>query len=321
MKSLKVKEVNMALIKSSDIPANVRLFDIPEGAIDTPLGEKGIEVKGNWHQSITDFILRENVKALNLNYACGWEGEDLGFLRDLNTIEHLQIISAKSTSVSVIENMKSLRKLNFNTTTKEVLDFSKLINLEHCFLVWWKGAKNLSLCSSLKSLYIEKAKLDDFSQLSSLQELEEITLGNSNIESLHWVEQFKSLKKLELLNCKKLHEFSSLSNCKTLRWLAIDGSKNLSNIDFVSSLNSLEILNISDNGNIESLKPLEKVKSLKALSFGRKTTIDDGDLSVLESLPKLAMLMFAPRRHYSHKLIKPWNWNNIDTPDRLLAKK
>lgn len=321
MKSLKVKEVNMTLIKSNDIPANTKLFEIPEGVFDTPLGGKGIEVIGNWNQSITDFILKENVTALNLNYACGWEDEDLSFLRDLNTIEHLQIISAKSTNVSAIENMTSLRKLNFNTTTKEVVDFSKLINLQHCFLLWWKGAKNLPLCSSLKSLYIEKAKLDDFSQLSNLQELEEITLGNSSIECLHWVERIRGLKKLELLNCKKLDDFSSLSNCKNLNWLVIDGSKNLSNIDFVSLFDNLEILNISDNGNIESLKPLEKVKSLKALSFGRKTTIDDGDLSVLESLPKLAMLMFAPRRHYSHKLIKPWNWNNIDTPDRLLAKK
>ncbi len=31
--------------------------------------------------------------------------------------------------------------------------------------------------------------------------------------------------------------------------------------------------------------------------------------------------MFGARRHYSHKIFEPWNWDNFDSPDRLLAHK
>jgi len=41
----------------------------------------------------------------------------------------------------------------------------------------------------------------------------------------------------------------------------------------------------------------------------------------LEDLPELAMLMFGPRKHYSHRLVKTWSWSHFSTPDRLLEKK
>ena len=78
-------------------------------------------------------------------------------------------------------------------------------------------------------------------------------------------------------------------------------------------------MNLNDNRLLKSLKPLKDIKSLKAFSFtGEKTMIEDKDLSVLTTLPKLSMLMFGHRRGYSHKLVKQWDWKNYDNPDKLL---
>ena len=32
------------------------------------------------------------------------------------------------------------------------------------------------------------------------------------------------------------------------------------------------------------------------------------------------MLMFKGKKHYTHKLIKQWDWRNFNSPDTLLEK-
>ena len=92
-------------------------------------------------------------------------------------------------------------------------------------------------------------------------------------------------------------------------------------IDFLKKLKGLEFINLSSNGEIATLAPLSCLENLKALAFAGNTIIKDGDLSVLIELPKLSMLMFQGRRHYTHKLIKKWDWENFNTPDTLLKSR
>ena len=62
--------------------------------------------------------------------------------------------------------------------------------------------------------------------------------------------------------------------------------------------------------------------SLKALAFsGASTYIIDGDITPLLNLKELSMLMLVDRKHYTHKVIKPWNWENYGIKDTLLEKK
>ena len=86
-------------------------------------------------------------------------------------------------------------------------------------------------------------------------------------------------------------------------------------------MKNLEILNISNVGKVQSLAPLIHLKKLKALACFGDTNIVDGDLSYLEKLPQLALLGCPDRRHYTHKVIREWNWKNIDQPDILIKKK
>ena len=107
-----------------------------------------------------------------------------------------------------------------------------------------------------------------------------------------------------------------------LRSLTVNEGHKIHDLAPLAALEKLEVLNLTDCGELDSLAPLAGLRNLRAVAFaGEKTTLRDGDLSPLLELPKLAMVMFGGRRHYSHKIVKPWSWDNFDRPDRLLAPK
>lgn len=312
-------------------------FDYVEQLVGSPYGDvslalklypehltglKGLMIKGPWHESFTRYILENDIKALYLNFAHKWSCEDYRFLSNLKTIELLSIIDAPSSGLEAIEEMESLVDLSISTYHKSKIDFTKLPKLKYCGLDWYKGTESILNATSLTHLGIEGFKAKDLSKFSGLVNLKRLAIGNSNIEDLSGIEGLTKLKKLELSNCKKLTDFRLLTHLKNLEWLSIDGTKKVGNIEFVRNMTSLKILDVSDTNNIESIEPLKDLTGLKAVAFcGNKTTIVDGNLSYLTKLPNLALLWLAPRKHYSHKLIKQANWDNFDKPDVLLASK
>lgn len=317
---------------SSDNP-----FDYVEQLVGSPYGDvslalklypehltglKGLMIKGPWHESFTQYILDNDIKALYLNFAHKWSCKDYSFLRNLKTIELLSIIDAPCSGLEAIEEMESLVDLSISAYFKSKIDFTKLSKLKYCGLDWYKGTESILNLTSLTHLGIEGFKAKDLSKFSGLVNLVRLGIGNSNIEELNGLEGLTRLKKLELSNCKKLTDFTPLTQLKNLEWLSIDGTKEVGNIEFVRNMTSLKILDVSDTNNIESIEPLKGLTGLKAVAFvGNKTTITDGDLSYLTKLPNLALLWFGARKHYSHKLIKQAHWDNYDKPDVLLAPK
>jgi hypothetical protein len=313
------------------------LFDYVEQLVGSPYGDvslalklypehltglKGLMIKGPWHESFTQYILENDIKALYLNFAHKWSCEDYSFLSNLKTIELLSIIDAPSSGLEAIEEMESLVDLSLSTYFKSKIDFTKLPKLKYCGLDWYKGTESIFNVTSLTHLGIEGFKAKDLTKFSELVNLERLGIGNSNIDELNGIEGLTKLKKLELSNCKKLTDFMPITQLKNLEWLSIDGTKEVRNIEFVRNMTSLKILDVSDTNNIESIEPLKDLIGLKAVAFvGNKTTIVDGDLSYLTKLPNLALLWLAPRKHYSHKLIKQAHWDNYGKPDMLLAAK
>lgn len=280
-----------------------------------------VVVGGPWTEGVSDFVSRNAIEILTLNSAKGWCTFDYNFLCKLRGVKKLVVISSSATGLSAIENMDSLEEVSITTSTKDVVDFGKLSNLKKCYLYWWKGAESILECAGLSEAYFDKIKLADFSLLNKLKGLKVLTIANSQLEDLEWLFSFSNLRSLEVLNCKKIKNFEPISRLSTLEKLSIRGCKQLGNLDFIDGLSSLEVLVTSDCGSIDSISPMTNLVNLKAFSFSGNTNVEDGDLSVLEGLPNLAMLMFQGRRHYSHKLIKKWNWDNFNFPSKLLERK
>lgn len=283
---------------------------------------KWLVVSGAWNAELVNFIDANEIDALCLNSAKGWASRDYQFLSTLNNIKAIDIIAGgENINLESIESMSSLRELSIAASTKCVVDFSKLRKLRTCFLNWWPGAASIFSASWLTDFAIDELKISDAKAISGLTSLRRLALSNTDINSLDFLPAMKELEILELLNCKKINTFSNIATLKALKWLRIDGTKKLKSIQFVSDCEKLEVIDISDCGEIESLRPVEKLIGLKALAFSGNTNVLDGEFLSLTKLPKLSMLMFNSRKHYSHSLTKRWSWNNFDCPDLLLEPK
>ena len=55
-------------------------------------------IKGFWDDSILPFIKQNQIKALYLNSVKGWNDLDYSFLKKLNDIEELQILTSREVS-------------------------------------------------------------------------------------------------------------------------------------------------------------------------------------------------------------------------------
>ncbi len=274
---------------------------------------RSILVKGPWHEDIIDFMQKNQIKGLYLNYAKGFECPNFEFLDNLPELELLNIIYTPVDSLKPVESLVNLQSLSISCHWKDKIDLTRLKNLSRCFIGYGKGAESVFECSSLFYLYIDGFKLKDFSDLQKLRKIEYLTIGNSSFNAPELFDDLSLLRKLVLLNCRKLDRLSGIGSLEKLEWLTIDGSKQVVSLEELSQLKSLKVLQLSNNKEIETLSTIKDLTQLKSLSFFGDTKIADGDFGFLEEFPSLSLVGFAGRRHYTHKPARSWNWNDYDS--------
>ena len=290
----------------------------PVSSLEIP----GVMVNGEWTKELASFYDKHRVEALYLNVARGWTGTDYSFLASLPWLRSLNIIAGTCNDLSSIGGLTDLEELSVGYTIRKKVDFSNLKSLRSCFLEWWPGAASIFSCTNLQSLYLHKLPATKSNELGDLQNLRALTVYSQSIESLESISSLTKLEKLELLGTRKLKSLRGIEKLSSLRSLTLDGCSLLSDLEPLSGLNNLEHLVTSNWKVINSLEPLQSLKELRAFSFsGERTVVSDGDLSPLEQLPRLSMLMFGARRKYTHELIKRWNWDDFLVPDTLLQRK
>lgn len=262
------------------------------------------------------------IPALQASYAWGWKSDGCVFLREVPWLRGLELISGTIEDLSPVADLVGLERLNLSCHSRRPVDFSGLQRLQSCSMNWFPGGETVFRCKGLESLYLDGAKEAQLAGINELRSLKRLTIANSDLRSLAAIDGLFQLEKLELLNCRKLTQIDELDRFERLKWLVIGGSKVIQDFAPVAGIAGLEILSLSDCGKIRTLAFSRSLKKLRAFAFaGSSTTVEDGDLSPLEDLPQLAMLMFGPRKHYSHRLVKTWSWAHFSTPDRLLEKK
>lgn len=303
-----------------NIPSNVKLVINPYDNYHSST-RKGIMVSGEWSNEVTTFILENEVKAVYLNYAKGWNSSDYSFLRDLKSVEELNVIAPGYKNFNSVEEMDSLSNLVLSFCPDEKVDFTRLDNLVDFSAPWWKGAESILQCTGLTDLSLDKLKLKNYESLGNLVNLKSFGVVDGGVNNVDWLRNLKELEWLEICSWRNLRDFSPISQCYKLKRLGIESCSSLNDVSFLSYLSGIKILCLSGNKSIPSIASMKNLKKLRAFSFSGTTDIEDGDLKVLETLPELSMLMFQGRKHYTHKLIKDWNWDNYNKPDRLLMLK
>jgi hypothetical protein len=299
-----------------------QLVSNPYKAQDYPKNRKGLLLQGAWNPDYQRLIEENEIEAIFLNSSKGWTDSDCSFLSLLPMLKEVNIIAAKVSGLEVLAEMPNLTDLAITASVDSQVSFERSTSLRNCYIYWWPGAASIFQCRSLQSVHLDSLRTFPEDWSSRWPELKSLTLANSKkIKNIEGISALRNLTKLELLNLGELADFSSIYCLQDLTWLAIRGCRLLRSIEFVSNLEKLEVLLLSENREIDTLAPLLSLHNLKAFSFVGTTVIKDGDLTGLTTLPNLSMLGFAPRKHYSHNLIKPWNWNNFGNPDKLLESK
>jgi len=287
-----------------------------------PTAFKGLMARGAWRPEMGDFMRQNNIEALYLNYVNGWEGDDLSFLEKLPFLKELKVVIGVTTGAEAITSLSNLQRLSLSTFTKSRIDFSKLKSLKKCFVSWFRGADTLFEAPSLEDIYLDKPPKEFPERIEDASKFKAITLGNTPFRSLEFISsQRDTLTKLELLNCRKIASLEPISTLTRLEWLNIDGSPLPRDLEFLRPLKQLEVLLLSGRVEFESVEPVADLKNLRACALAGSISFIDGNLAPLTTLPKLAMLNFNAKKHYSHKLVKKWNWENVYHPDTLLAPK
>ncbi len=239
---------------------------------------------------------------MELNYAKGWRSSDLTFLRELSDLEAIDITDWNIDDVSAVNKLSRLRDLSISTYCKTILDFFNWPNLEQCSLEWRPGAASLFEHRGVKTIFINKFRGRDLSDFSGMIQLETLRLkGPTRLESCRGIESLTRLTHFELALATKLNSLEHLESLTRVQHLVIHTCRKVGNISPLQALREIRELHLNNCGDIKSIQVLRNLKNLEKFLFYESTNVLDGDLSVLEKLPRLKVVAFKERPHYSHK--------------------
>ena len=300
-------------------PANVQLVRNPYPhsvhpyEVDAPDDLDGAMVAGSWSPELTRFLVESRIPALYLNTARGWNGNrgDYGFLAELSQLKLLSLLASDALDLSPLERLSALERLSLQCATRRKIDFAALPKLRSVSLTWWAGAASILAHHGVESLTLISPKPRDWAQLSGSTQLKKLRMMGGNVAELDFLRGWPNLAQLELQPARALRRVSGVNSLPALRYLAIDEAHGIEDLDAIAGCKTLEALNLRDLGRIPTLRFLSDLTNLKVLFFSGSTNVEDGDLSFLDELPRLSMLHFAPRRHYSHRPTRATNWNQF----------
>jgi hypothetical protein len=264
-------------------------------------GKRGLMLvaRSAWSDAMASAVRERGLLELELNYAKGFVGKDLSFLKDLTGLQVLLLTHRTIEDVSPVQHLRELRVLELNTYCKTAIDFTRFPALEECALEWRAGAASLFSAAALTKLFVNGytgQRADKFARLSALRSL---ALANSALRALDGLGELPRLNFLGLYNLKKLKSLDGVERLTSLEHLEVNGCRNVESLDPLASLSNLRRLHFCDDGHIQSLRPLSGLKNLEEVLFYESTHILDGDLSPLAGLPKLRKVWFEDRNHYS----------------------
>lgn len=261
-------------------------------------------ISGHWNEDIEAFVLKNKVDSLYLNYALGWQDNNVSFLEGLGHLKKLKIIAHKIENLKVINQLYNLRYLSLDvgSQSKDSIDFANFSELKECSFHWLKGSRNLSCCQTLEKIFLYDYPSQDMETVFKLKNLRELHVVSSRrIDNIDGIDQLGLLTHLELSYLHKLSCIFPLSTLKKLTHLEINSCKKINNIEALSTLINLKILLLENLDDIISLKPLKSCINLEYLGFTNSTKILDGDFDFLKELTQLKTIVYQNRKHYSDK--------------------
>lgn len=224
-------------------------------------------IDADYVEDISGISTLKNLRELTIND--GNRITNLGEIANLTELTKLSITSNQLKNLSILRGMKNLCELTVNES--EVSDLSALGEYKDTL-------KKVEL--------LENYKINDYSTITELTELEELGIGctyNAILPS------FKELKRLEKLSLEGVEDVGAAALAENITELRLKRCS-LTNLSAISNLKSLKYIRIDDSSSyIDNLHPLTELVNLEILDISN--TYVFGNVEELFSLPKLEKLV------------------------------
>jgi hypothetical protein len=243
------------------------------------------------------FALKNKILIISL-YPGVYVSKDLSPLFEIKDfIEGLML--DENLEYSKLSSFKYLKFLSIPDNKKDIIDLSNFPELETLAFDFSDRLKGLDNTKKLKSVTINnyKSKNKNLSSLPSLPFLEHFNLVKPNINSLHGIEKFTNLKRLEIYGASKLEIIGDISKLIMVEQISIEKSKNIRDFEALKHLPNLKKLMLTESGKVNSLSFVKKLHKLEFISFWGSNILD-GNITYCEDINYVG---FDNKKHYTHK--------------------
>ena len=231
-------------------------------------------LKGPYTPTVLKLMRSRNLREININYARGFVGDNIEFLRDMPFVEGVSVLSFAIRDISPLESLSNLRAAYIGTRNeKTAIDFNKLSNLERCFVYWRPMAETLFDRDSLQHLDIYGYPGHDVAGIERLVNLTKLSLAAGTLGTLDRIALLPNLQQLGLYSLRRLESIKGIESIKKLSTLEIESCKKLTSIDPVGMAANLKVLRIDECDTIESLVPISTARQLEVVTFVGGTKI------------------------------------------------
>ncbi len=187
-------------------------------------------LKSSWTDEFWDIIQKENISILRISESAGWRGNNIDFLNSIDErvkLRGIELYAWDIKDITPIWSLPDIEYLGLQCSFTKAFNFSLLESLRFFKAYWRPKAKTVLECKKLQLLNIVNYPFSDFSDLNQMVHLERLQISSRKLVSLSGIENLKSLKVLDLFDCRSLEDISDLRKCEALRAVEIDSCKNI----------------------------------------------------------------------------------------------
>lgn len=267
-------------------------------------GGGGIDlvVTGRWSAAAEACLRDGHADGLVLNYAKGYNQEDVSFLPGL-PVRRLQIIDRSLADLSPVYSLAdSLELLSVESDPSAAIELDELPGLQDLSAPWNQIRGSIRFATQLQRLFLLSYSEADFSALTHLTALNSLVLWHHpRVRSLDGIESMPWLSELRVSGGRRLEDITALGGAASpvLQILRLPGCRKVRDIAPLRACPSLRFFDLAEAGTIASVGPLSDLVSLERLHLYGSTTVADGDLGPIARLPRLTDFKMMNRRHYS----------------------
>lgn len=267
-------------------------------------GRLDFDLQGAWSPRMREAFVASGADGLVANYARGFVGHDLEFIRDL-PLRRLNVLARTIRDLSPIYDLSdSLQELHVQAGSMTRIDLAALPHLRVLSCTWGQVADTIGDATGIEDLYMGAYDEPDLVPIAHLTPLRSLRMKDRPaVRSLDGVESLPWLANLGIY-LAPLEDTAALARIGSpvLTELALESCPRVTSLSDLSGLIGLRGLSVGDGGTIDSLRPISDLRLLEWLYLFGSTKIGDGDLTPLLGMTRMRDLRMMNRRHYSPTL-------------------